>query len=95
MQTVFYILLSMKTTDGYEQFGKFFIGDNKDAAYRIFDSLLGNDDVNDDILQLDMTEMTNGLPVNIRVLNCSLEQLTENCRIITKEVFKILNLKES
>jgi hypothetical protein len=39
-------------------------------------------------------ETKNGLPVNMQMIGCSLEDLAENCKIITKETFKLFNLKE-
>ena len=44
------------------------------------------------ILQIDLMETKNNLPVNIKVIGCTLEQLAENCKIITKEVFKMFVL---
>jgi hypothetical protein len=43
---------------------------------------------------MDLIETVEGLPVNIKVINCRLDELTANCRIISKQVFKLLNLEE-
>ena len=95
MKTTFYIVLNMKTTDGYESYGRFFIGNDRDFAHRLFAMLQGSEQVNEkDVLHLDLMETTNDLPLNVRVLNCTLDELTLNCRIITKEMFKLLNLEE-
>jgi hypothetical protein len=39
-------------------------------------------------LQIDLMETRNDLPTNIKVLGCTLEELAENCKVITKVVFK-------
>ena len=94
-ENTFYIVLNLRTCNGYECFGKFFIGNNKRCATDIFDQLKRRSNVNEkNILQLDLMETINGLPVNMQMISCSLEDLAENCKIITKETFKLFNLKE-
>jgi hypothetical protein len=91
----FCIELTIRTADGFENYGKFFIGTDRRFAYNIFKKLKGNTEVSDkSFLHLQFIEVQNGLPVNIQLLSCSLEELAENCRIITKETFKFLNLEE-
>ncbi|MGK2860397.1 MAG: hypothetical protein ACSLE0_00555 [Chitinophagaceae bacterium] len=46
------------------------------------------------ILQLDLSETINGLPASMQMISCSLEELAENCKIITKETFKYHNMEE-
>ena len=95
METTFYIVLNITTAKGFESFGKFFLGNNKEVAYNIFRQLKGNENVNEkSILQLDFMETIQGLPVNLQMISCTLEELAENSKIITKEIFKILNLEE-
>jgi hypothetical protein len=95
-ETTFYIVLNIKTGNGFENFGKFFLGNNRDAAYSIFQKLKGSKKINEKtILHLDFMETKKGLPLNIQVISCSLEELAENCKIITKETFKLLNLGET
>jgi len=94
-QTTFNIVLNIRTCNGYECFGKFFVGNNKEFATAIFDQLKGTKNVNEKtILQLDLVEKINGLPANILMISCSLEELAENCKLITKEAFKLLNMEE-
>ncbi len=95
METTFYILLSMRTPRGPESFARFFIGNNRDAAYAIFRNLKGIPDVDEkNILYLDFMETRDGLPMNLELIACTLEQLAENCKYITKEIFKMTNLEE-
>ncbi len=95
-QTTFYIVLNLKTSQGYECIGKFFVGDNEKFASHVFKQLNGNTKVTEkSILQLDLMESKNGLPVNLQMISCTLEELAENCRIITRELFRLINLEES
>ena len=93
-ETTFSIILNTKTAGGVEIIGKFFIGNNPRTADKIFRSLKGNDEMSDKtVLSLELMETVNGLPVNIKMISCTLEELSENCRIITKEVFKLINTR--
>jgi hypothetical protein len=95
MKTTFYIVLNMKTAAGFEGYGRFFIGNDRDAAYGLYAKLKGSEILREeDVLHLDLMEMTEGLPLNIRVISCTLAELTSNCRTITTEVFKFLNFEE-
>jgi len=91
MEPAFHILLSIKTATGFENFGTFSLGHDKDAASRIFQRLKGNEDISDtDILHAALVETKNNLPVNIQLISCTLKEVAENCAIITKEIFKLL-----
>ncbi|MBS1603475.1 MAG: hypothetical protein JST42_12465 [Bacteroidetes bacterium] len=95
MKTIFYIVLNMKKGTAFEVLGKFFIGNDREFAYQLFSKMEGDDRVREsDILHLDLMETVDGLPVNMKVINCRLEQVAANCRTITKEVFKARNLEE-
>lgn len=93
-ENTFYVLLSIKTGDGFESFGKFNLGDKRKPAAEVFRQLKGDSKVDEKtMLTMDFVETVNGLPVNLQILGCSLEDLTHNCKIIAKETFKLLNLK--
>jgi len=93
METSFYILVYIKTPKGFEQFARFYIGDKKELACQLFDKLKGSETLIDDaVLQIDLMETKNNLPVNIKVIGCTLEELAGNCKTITKEAFKIFTL---
>jgi hypothetical protein len=94
METQFYITLTLKTHKGLESFAKFFIGNNRYRAYDIFKQLIGSHNVSEEnILYFDFWEIEKELPVNLDFITCTLNQLAENCRIITKELFKLENLE--
>jgi hypothetical protein len=91
----YYIVLNIKTGSDYYCFGKFFLGSDVHFADSIFRKLKGNKKVDKNtLLYLELTEMKYELPQNIQVIGCTLEQLAENCKTITKETFKFLNMQE-
>jgi hypothetical protein len=94
METAFYILLYIKTPQGFEPYARFYIGNKEEPALELFNKLKGGgDEIDNRILQMDLMQTRNNLPVNIKVIGCTLEEMAENCKIITKEVFKIFILK--
>ena len=94
-QPGFYIVINLKAGKSYESYAKFFLGKNRRSAENIFHKLKGSVDVSEkSILQLQLTEMVHDLPLNINLLSCTLDELGENCKIITKELFKHLNLEK-
>lgn len=93
MEHAFYIVLHTQTVKGPESFGRFFIGHNKITAYALFQKLKGCSHVSEDnILFMELVELRDTLPVNIKMISCSLDELADNCRTITREVFKLVNL---
>jgi hypothetical protein len=89
----FYILISIRTREGFESFGKYNLGNNRKTATAIFRQLKGSPDV-DQTMSMELEETVNGLPVNLQMLACTLEELAYNTKIIVKETFRLLNLKE-
>lgn len=93
--TTYYILINIKTADGFESIGKFFIGNNKAMSYALFHLLKGSSEINDDtVLTMELMETVHQLPLNLQIIGCTLEELADNCRIITKETFRNMNLEE-
>ena len=91
----FYIVLNIKSGKDFQTYGKFFLGNNRKFADNIFKKLKGNKKVsNASVLYIELMETNNELPVNIHVMSCSLDELSENCKMITKETFKQCNLEE-
>ena len=95
-RNIFYALVSIKTPDGIESFGKFNLGNSRKAAANIFQQMKGTPQVDrKTMLTIELVETVNELPVNLHILACTLEELAYNCRIITKEAFKLHNLKHT
>ena len=96
MDTQYYIAITLKTGDELKSFAKFFIGNNHEHAYRIFKHLRGSEKVSENnILYFEFLETRKGLPLNLDFISCTLDQLAENCRIITKELFTSENFERS
>lgn len=93
MRTIFYIICRLRTATGFEAFGTFNLGNDRSFAYALFAQLQGRRHPHaTDVLQVDLMETRDGLPVNLRVISCTAEELAANCKCITKEMFKLLNL---
>ena len=90
----FYVLLSIRTCNGFENFGRFNLGNNRKAAAQVFRQFRGSPEVDErTVLTIELMETVDELPVNLNILACTLEELTYNTRVITKETFKLHNLK--
>jgi hypothetical protein len=89
MEDRFFILFSLKTLAGYEVFGEFGIGEDGPAAAVLFDSLQGDENLNDAaLLHIDLVETDGLLPGRIKTKCCRLDELAVNCKLITREVFR-------
>lgn len=94
METKFYILLSLRTPRGYADYGPYFLGDDAEAAYALFDELEGSRVLADRaVLHFDLMETINDLPVKIKTICCTLEQLGANCKLIARELFRLKNIE--
>ena len=95
METQFYILLSLKTPQGYSDYGQYFFGNDRQAAYRLFKQLKGSADLKAScLLHIDLMETVNELPVRIKTICCTLDELGDNCKLIAREIFRLKNLEE-
>ena len=84
----------LKTVEGLKSFAKFFIGDDRQRAFAIFQNLKGTRDVSEtNVLYVEFLEAKAGLPANLDMLSCTLNELAENCKTITKELFKSENFE--
>jgi hypothetical protein len=93
--TEFYIVFNVKAGKDFQSYGKFFLGKNRRFADNVFKKLKGSKKVSDSsVLYLELIETNYELPINIHVISCTLEELSENCKMITKETFKQFNLEE-
>ena len=93
MESIFSIDMSFKISGGIENFGTFSIGNSRDRAIDIFKQLKGRSDITErEVLFMTFIETNNGLPVNLKIIGCTLDQLTENCKIIARELFKLKNI---
>ena len=94
-ETVFYVLLSIRTAAGFESYGQFFACNVREFATALFRKLKGKEEVDEKtVLTCELMETKKGLPLNLQIISCSLEEMAENCKIIIKETFRLLNLEE-
>jgi len=93
METQFYLLLSLKTHKGFETYAQYFLGNDGEEALVIFQQLKGSQEIHDPaLLHIDLMEVADELPVSIKTICCTLQQLSDNCKLITKEIFRLKNL---
>jgi hypothetical protein len=95
MKTQFYILLSLKTPQGFVDYGQYFLGNDREAASELFRQLKGDKKMNDAcLLHIDLMETVDELPVKIKTICCTLEELGVNCKLLAREIFRLKNLEE-
>jgi len=93
MKTTFYIQAKLNTPDGPEAYARFELGNNREEALDIFRQLKGSADVAAaNFLSMELMETVAGLPVNLLLISCTLDELAANCRTISKELFNLMNL---
>lgn len=89
MDSLFQISLHLKTPSGFETFGTFDLGNNREQALDIFSQLNGTPEIaQNSILYMDFSEIRDGIPFPVEILHCTLDELALNTRVITREVFK-------
>ncbi len=80
---------------GFVDYGQYFFGDERDAAYELFAQLKGDKNMKNTCpLHIDLMETVNELPVKIKSICCTLEELGTNCKLIAREIFRLKNLEE-
>ncbi len=93
MCPIYYVVLRIKAQTNFDCFGRFLFGHDKALADRVFELMMGSNDVDESMpIQLDFIEMVNGVPVTLHIIACTLEQLSFNVKMMTLEAFKHLNL---
>lgn len=90
MKKRYHISLNIKTPDGgFEAYGRYELGSDKSFARKLFKQLKGDDEVSEkSILHMDLTEDERGIPFIQDARHCTLDELADNTRRITCEVFK-------
>ena len=95
METQFYLLLSLKTPQGFINYGQYFLGNGRKAAEGLFNELQGTSSPPEStVLHIDLMETVDELPVKIKTIGCTLDELCENTKLIAREMFRLNNLKE-
>ena len=95
METQFYILLSLKTGKGFVDYGQYFFGNDREAAHDLFEHMKGSETLTDTaLLHIDLMETADQLPIKIKTICCTLDELGTNCKIISREIFRLKNMEE-
>lgn len=77
-----------------ETYGFFSVGKDEGFARSVFGMLQGEDVVfPSSVITVDLIKRDAGVPFPLGLLHCSYEQLACNVKVITKELFKQLNLE--
>lgn len=94
METRYEISLNMRTLIGMETYGCFSLGEDEGFARSVFGLMQGEDLVFPSaVITIDLIKRENGVPFPLGLRHCSYEQLGCNVKVITKELFKQLNLE--
>jgi hypothetical protein len=89
------IAIHARTSSGFDTIGEFFIGSDRQEANQLFKSLKGSPgNLEDGVLIMDLRELNRGLLFDVHMIQCTLDQVADNCRLITKHRFRALNLKD-
>ena len=89
------IVINMYVGNGYVETGRLSVGADRTKATELFWQLNGNP-VTDEIglLRLDLIARDGqGLDTVLHTLGCTLQELSENMKVIMVETFRILNLE--
>ena len=88
------ISVQMRVAAGFTETGSFLIGTDKSAATALFDQLEGRKHENpSSLLRLCLITRENEQDYILQLLDCTLDEMAENIRTITKETFRLLNLE--
>ncbi|MES1222181.1 MAG: hypothetical protein ABUT20_42190 [Bacteroidota bacterium] len=89
MSKSYFIHLTLKSDEDVECFAKFNLGQKRELATSLFRQLKGSRNVSEkDVLHMEFIEMENDLPLSIDMIACTLADIGENSKTITRELFK-------
>jgi hypothetical protein len=96
METQFDLVLSLKTPKGFIDYGWYPLGSSPEFAYGLFSQMKGSDTFAEGaVLHIDLVKTKNELPDKVKSLSCSLDELCENVKCISREMFRLKNLEET
>ena len=94
METTYEISLNLKTQSALESYASFYIGPDKRFSQELYNLLEGDEQISpDSVITIDLIRRENGIPYPLAIRHCSCQQLAENVKLITKELFKRMNLE--
>ena len=95
MESKYTIVISVRTLHGMLEIGSFFPGTDVEFAHNVFNSLKGDITSQEDaVIRIDLEKKEEGiLPRRQKSISCTLDQYAENCKIITRDIFKYFTLE--
>ena len=95
MERQFTIQFSIKTPDGFIAYAEYTAGKEPGVADELFSRFEGSKNPTDDrVLFIDLLETVDDLPVKVRTLGCTLDEMVSNFKLITVETFRLSGLKK-
>ena len=93
---MYFILVHIKTREGTIEIGRYLLGRDESFAMETFASLQGKDNREDTLcIRLDLVyESLGALPVCLKSIACRLKEYTQNCALLTKEIFRHFMLED-
>ncbi len=86
--TEYLLVLRMTVPGGEKVLGKFFLGESAETALEVYRQLQGTENIEPHhILFFDFIKSCNGLPLDLKLIGCSLEEASANVKIIVKNLF--------
>lgn len=86
----------MKIAKGMETYSCFFLGHDPQFTERIFDLLQGDTDISErSVISMDLNKRESGIAYPVAIKHYNWEHLANNTKMITKEMFKELNLEQN
>ncbi|MFC5408190.1 hypothetical protein ACFPMF_02625 [Larkinella bovis] len=92
MERTYEVLLTMRVHGEWRELGRFYLGEDPEQANATFRRLKGQPG-NNGWIRMELREARNQRGPYLGRINCTLDELAENCRMITKEAFKRFNLE--
>ena len=95
METTYHIITDITTTQGLLEVGSFYLGNDVEFATATFDNLKGLPNSNGAVIRMSLVKTAKGsIPITLNSIGCILNEYAENCKIITRDVFKFYNLEK-
>lgn len=92
MERKYEVLLTMRVQDEWRELGRFYLGEDLEQVKATFGRLKGQPS-NYGWIQIELREICGRTWVRHSRISCTLDELSENCRLITKDAFKRFNLE--
>jgi hypothetical protein len=94
MKREFIIQMSVRTSSGFAAYAEYAAGADPEAADELFNKLKGRRVPDDSTtLYIDLMEKISDVPVSARMIGCTLDELTENCKFLALHAFRLNSLK--